>query len=158
MKKPASPSALKTILLAGFVAGTLDILSAIIFLGKGNWSVILKYVASGAFGYAAMEGGNEMIAAGLVFHYSIAYSFTLVFFIAARYISFLQKKPVIAGLLYGILVWFIMNYLVLPFTHIPSRPFSFSGAIKNILILMLAIGLPVSLITAKYYSNKINKV
>lgn len=154
MKRSIFQSPVKTVLLAGFIAGTLDILSAIIFLAKGNWRGTLKYVASGAFGNVAKEGGREMIVYGALFHYIIAFSFTIAFFIAARYIYFLWKNPVVTGLLYGIFVWAFMSYVVLPFTQIPSHPFSFSSAWKNILILMLAIGLPVSLITAKYYSHK----
>jgi hypothetical protein len=154
MNKSIFKSPVKTILLAGFIAGTLDILSAIIILGKGNWEGTLRFVASGALGNAAKEGGNGMLLYGLLFHYIIAFSFTIGFFIAARYFSFLQRNSVVIGLLYGIFVWAFMKYVALPFTHITVRPFSFAAEWKGMLILMLAIGLPISLITGKYYSNK----
>jgi hypothetical protein len=153
MKKSIFQSPAKTILLAGLVAGTLDIFSAIIFLAKGNWQGTLKFISRHAFGDAAANGGNEMLVYGILFHYIIAFSFAIAFFIAARYISFLRKNAILWGVLYGIFVWAFMNLVVLPFTKLPPGPISFASAWKNILILMLAVGLPVSLITRKYYST-----
>lgn len=62
------------ILIAGLIAGTLDILAAIYLLAGGNAAGVLKYIAAGAFGQAALAGGTEMIVFGLLFHYIIALS------------------------------------------------------------------------------------
>lgn len=60
------------ILITGLIAGTIDILSAIFILAGGNAVGTFKYIASGAFGKTAFEGGNEMVAYGALFHYIIA--------------------------------------------------------------------------------------
>jgi hypothetical protein len=147
-------SPVKTILLSGAVAGTLDISSAIIFLAHGKAAATLKFVARGAFGDAAYSSGDIMIFFGLIIHYFIAYSFATVFFFIYPFIPFLQKQKVIGGLLYGVFVWAFMQYVVLRFTYAQPAPFSFSpGWWKGIVILMLAIGLPVSLITNRYYAT-----
>jgi hypothetical protein len=62
--------AVSTILLAGVIAGTLDIIAACtqyyINTGKGPGNV-LRYVASGVFGKKAFAGGVSMAAWGYSF-------------------------------------------------------------------------------------------
>ena len=65
---------LKAILKTGLIAGTLDILAAIVILAKMNAVGVLQYVASGVFGKEAFSGGTTMAIAGLIFHYIIAFS------------------------------------------------------------------------------------
>ena len=141
------------ILVAGLTAGTLDILAAIFLLAGGNAAGVFRFIAKGALGNAAFEGGGEMIALGALFHYIIAFSFTIGYFVAFPLMSFLRNHKVIAGLLYGIFVWVFMQYLVLPLTHNPPAPFSFEGTWRNIAILMFAVGLPVSLFAYAHYER-----
>ena len=141
-----------TILVAGLTAGTLDILAAIFFLANGNAAGVFRFIAKGALGNAAFEGGPEMVILGAAFHYVIAFSFTIGYFLAFPYIPLLRKQKVISGLLYGVFVWAFMQYIVLPLTHNPPGPFSLAGNWKNIVILMFAIGLPVSLFAYKHYT------
>lgn len=54
-------------LLVGIIAGTIDILAAIIVLAGGNIIGTFKYIASGAFGKTALEGSGEMGAWGEYF-------------------------------------------------------------------------------------------
>lgn len=149
-----SRSTAKTLLFSGFTAGTLDILCAIIFLADGNAAGVLRFIAKGAMGNAALEGGTGMVLLGAVFHYIIAFCFAAGYFLVFPYIPFLRKQKIVSGLLYGIFIWIFMQYAVLPFTFNPPGPFSFEGSWKNIVILMLAVGLPVSLITHKHYAAR----
>ena len=150
---PTLKSKIKPILFAGFLAGTLDILCAIFLLANGNAAGVFRFIVRGALGNAAFEGGVEMIILGAVFHYIIAFCFTISYFIAFPYIPILQKQKIVSGLLYGIFVWAFMQYLVLPLTFNPPDPVTFDTAWKNILILMFAVGLPISLIAHKHYSK-----
>ena len=147
-------SAMRTILLSGGTAGTLDILCAIVFLAGGNAGGVFRFIAAGAIGNAAYEGGAGMVLLGVLFHYVIAFSFAGGYFLVFPHFTFLRKHEIISGLLYGIFVWAFMQYAVLPFTHNPPEPFTFSGAWKNIVILMFAVGLPVSLITQAHFASR----
>jgi hypothetical protein len=152
-------SASTKILKAGAIAGTLDILSACTYyyIKSGKNPVnILPYVASGIFGKSAFSGGTEMIVAGLLFHYLIAFSWTLIFFFIYPYISSFFKTPIITGLIYGIVIWLIMNLLIVPFSGTPKSSFKIVNAIINMVILMYAIGLPISLIVSNYYKRKLS--
>ena len=143
---------------AGLLVGTLDILSAFTyyFLKTGNKNVfiVLKYVASGAFGKKALSGGNEMILAGLIFHYAIAFSFTVFFFWLFPKIKPASKNLLVTGIIYGLFVWVVMNILVVPLSQIGTRPSNLSNAIINALILIVCIGIPLAFIAGKFYSKK----
>lgn len=138
----------------GFFAGTLDILSAIIFLASGHAVAVFRHIAKAALGNSALEGGLPVIILGAIFHYMIAYCFSTGYFLVYPHIPFLKKLNIISGLLYGIYIWAFMNYLVLPLTFDPPNHATFQNSWKSIVILMLAIGMPVSWITRKYYSGR----
>ena len=150
-------SALKAILLATLIAGTLDILAAIVsYTIKGGKEPvkIFYFIASGVFGKDMAYGsGSGMAVAGLLFHYMIALLFAIfLFFVYPSLKSFLKNKIVI-GLLYGIFVWLVMNKIVLPLSNSPALPFNVKGAVIGALILMFCIGLPLALIIDKFYSK-----
>ena len=152
-------SPFKTILLAGFVAGTLDMLGAllvyVVILDKTTASKLLRGIASGVFKKQAMTGGTEMELYGILFHYIIAFAFTIFFFIIFPYISFLRKQKILSGLLYGIFVWCVMNLVVLQIVLANPAPFKLKSALIGASILMVMIGLPLSFFANKYYGNKL---
>jgi hypothetical protein len=144
-----------SILYATIVAGCLDGIAAVVFLGNMDFNMVWKYVASGLFGIRAFSGGNEMVAYGLLFHFSIAFFWTVVYFLFLKNSSFLKKNVIAGGLLFGILLWAVMNLVVLPFTHVPpSPPLTIERIMPGLLIIMLCVGLPIALIIQKRNSSK----
>ena len=156
---PARPSAATTILKAGLVAGTLDITAAIIVAFVKGYSPILifRYIASAVFGKEAAASGWGMVAIGLLFHYLIAFTWAAIFFAIYPFIRRLIKSPVVAGLLYGMLVWVVMNLAVVPLSRIKQAPFVWPGVLREMAILMVCIGLPISLIVSHSYRIVTNK-
>lgn len=146
-----------TIFLSGLIAGTLDILAAVIIyavvLEKTTAIKILQSIASGVFKKEAYTGGPIMAWYGLGLHYLIAFIFAWFYFIIYPYLPFLKKNVILSGILYGIFVWIIMNLIVLPivFPLLPEKHFDFP-LLLSILILIVCIGLPIASITRKYYS------
>jgi hypothetical protein len=130
---------LLTILIAGAIAGTLDITYACAFnyLRSGVKPIqVLQSVASGALGReAAISGGAKTAALGLFFHFLIALIWATVFYLASRVIPFMTKHAVISGIFYGLCVYLVMYGLVLRFSAIHSTrlpgpiPGSFCSAI-----------------------------
>lgn len=143
---------LSAIVWAGLLAGTLDIIAAcgLFSIRTGqDPTIVLRYVASGALGAQAMTGGWITALLGLVFHFIIAFSWTILFFLILP--KFPSGNWIAYGLLYGVVVWLLMNLVVLPMTRVTMRPFTWDGAIIGTIVLMLAIGLPVSYLAHKYY-------
>ncbi len=149
----------KAVLLTTLVAGTLDIISAHVDQGirTGAFPVRIFYaIAGGAIGIkTALAGGPGIILLGIFFHYFISFAFTLFFFLIFPVVSRVPNNKYLNGLLYAIFVWLTMTFIVLPLSALPNRPFSFSwGIILGWLILTVVFGLPISLMTEKYYKNR----
>jgi hypothetical protein len=152
----AERSMLKTIAWLGLLAGSLDIVCACLqaWLARGIKPVlILQYIASGAFGKLAFSGGGAMAFTGLVIHFIIAYSFTILFFLLYPSIKIMSKSVVVTAIVYGIFIFVVMNLLVLPLTKIPKGTFRLDRALIGTGILIVAIGLPLSIVAKKFYSE-----
>jgi len=147
----------RAIVFAGIVAGTLDGLAAalIYFLRTGkNPLVVYRFIASGIFGQEALSGGISMPLLGIFFHYVIAISWTLLFFILCLKLSILLKNWVVSGIAFGLVVWLSMNLVILPLSRVPSTPITLSGALIGISVLMVCIGLPIAFLASRYYQSK----
>ena len=146
-----------TILCVGFFVGFLDASAAVInyvLNTHKNPIVISKYIASAVFGKKAYSGEPSMIFFGFLFHFLIAYSFTLLFFFLYPKINFLSKNRLLTGIIYGIFIWLVMNLFVLPLTNVAKQSFTLKPTITGILILIVAIGLPLSYIAYNYYNHR----
>jgi len=152
----ASPNAPKIILTAGLVAGTLDILAAFtqfyIKTGKSPL-VILKYIASGVFGKEALSGGTAVMVWGLVFHYMIAFGATLFFFWIYPRLKFMSVNKWLTAIVYGLFIWAVTNLVIVPLSLIHKFPSNFTQSVIAALILIVAIGLPLSFIIGNYYDK-----
>jgi hypothetical protein len=140
---------LLSILLASLIAGTLDGLAAVFILAKGQAAMVFKYIASAVYGKQAFAGGSGMIWTGVALHYLIAAIFTVLFFILYDLMPVIRKRGFLVAVIYGIFVWVVMNLLVLPLTQV-ANTITLEGAIKNILILIICIALPIVLIRHRY--------
>lgn len=141
------------------LVGTLDMMSVVIkfYIENGTDPIpLLKYIASGIFGKDAFAGGKLMITWGIVFHYMIAFFFTLVFFLAYPIVIKWLKNKIITGIVYGAVTWIIMNRIVVPLSNVPSPPFDLAQAIIAAVILICMIGIPVALVADWYYTRDKN--
>ena len=154
----SNPSALKTILFAWLTAGCLDLLGAItvysLIMQRVTTMRLLQGIARGGLGNSAYEGGVATALAGVGFHFTIAFCFTVFYFFVFPYVPFLKKQRIISGLLYGIFAWCVMNLAILPLLHIANIPTKWDSIVRGALILMFCIGLPISLIVSRYYLLK----
>jgi hypothetical protein len=143
----------KTIISAALLAGTLDALGAIIVY-QANPARMFKFIASGAFGAgAAFSGGASMIVWGISFHYLITFFWTILFFVTYPAIPVLSKHRLVAAVAYGILVWIMMNKVVIPLSAITPGPSDLRSALVGTAILIVAVGLPLAILTHRYYSR-----
>jgi len=150
--------ALPAVLFAGLVAGSLDALGASIvygpLLGKSTVANIFRGIASAVFGKRAFQEGSEMVAWGLFFHYCIALSFAVFYFLIYPHLPWLRARKWLSGLLYGIFVWCVMNLAVLPLVFKRGISLQPWPALKGMLILIVAIGLPIALLAHAWYTSR----
>ena len=142
----------QTILVAGLIAGFLDLTAACVYswLRAGVSAVrVFHSVASGLLGQAAFTGGAKTAALGVVLHFIIATTWAAVYYFASRKLRFLVNQPIPAGLIYGVLVYLFMNFVVLPLSAVAKRPVPITSRIYGCLIIMFCIGLPIALIVRR---------
>jgi hypothetical protein len=130
------------------IAGTLDIVYAIAFsyFRSGTSPTrLLQSIAYGAIGRDAYSGGAATAALGLGFHFLIAFTITALFFMAAAHYPSLTRRPVITGSLFGIVVYLVMNFVVMPLSRIGPRPLPAAIVIvTGVLVHMFLIGVPIA--------------
>jgi hypothetical protein len=133
--------------VTGLIVGTLDILSAfIIALSRGSTVTrLLQFIASGLLGPQAFQGGAATAILGLALHFFIAFTLVAVFYAARRRFDFVRDHAISSGIIYGLIVFAVMNLIVLPLSAAKPRH-SVSGDLIQIGIHMFVIGLPTSLL------------
>lgn len=145
--------AYKTILLAGVIAGVLDITAAAVttILRDRPPMRMLQSIASGLLGSNSYNGGVKTAALGLLLHFIIATGWAAVFYAVSRKVGFLVRQPIISGLLYGIFVFCVMNLVVLPLSAFPHQvTFPLSNTIIGVTVIMFCVGLPIALIVRRF--------
>jgi hypothetical protein len=137
---------LYTILLAGLVAGALDITDACVWWGyKADVPAmrILQSVASGLLGAESYEGGAATAALGLALHFFISICAAAFFYAASRRIPLLVRHAVPSGILYGLAFYFLMTFVIVPLSAAPRSPhLEWNGFFTHTIL----FGLPIALI------------
>jgi uncharacterized membrane protein YagU involved in acid resistance len=145
--------AISSVLWIGLIAGTLDIGENIIFNAFRHITAkqIFQYIASGLTGRWAFQAGAASVALGIAIHYTIALTWTAIYFAAAQRWGLLIRRPVVCGLVYGAIVYVVMNFVVLPLTRVPhsTAAASVASRVSGVLALLFCIGLTVAVLTAR---------
>ena len=149
---PEKRRAVAAIFWGGLFCGLLDIAAAFVtWAARGVQPVrILQSVASGLLGAAAFQGGTKTAALGAVLHFLIAFIWATVFYVVSRKLAFLTRRPVISGMLYGVVVYVLMYYVVLPLSASRTPAFSVTAVAIAVLTHMFCVGLPISLAVRLY--------
>ena len=143
--------ALHAIVAAGSVVGVLDISSAFVIWwqrGVGAWRG-LQGIAAGLLGAHSYDGGLVTAGLGLALHFFVAFVVVSIFYLASRKIDFLTIHAVVSGLLYGIGVYVVMYWFVLP-TAFPTFRHRLWNELLAVAIHISLIGLPCAWIMRRY--------
>ena len=150
--KVTGPSAFgRPWLIATLVAGTLDISAAILtWLIRGVAPTsVLQSVASGVLGRRALEGGAGAAALGLVLHFALMAVIAGIFVFASQRVSMLRRQRLVWGVVYGVLVYVVMTYVVVPLSPSPVRiPEGFDAAL-GVATHIVCVGLPIALVATR---------
>jgi hypothetical protein len=147
-------SAGRAILVGMLIVGTLDALDAIVVFGLrgATPAAIFRSIAAGLVGrQAAAQGGLETVLLGVALHYFIAFGIVSVYYLASRVLPVLARHPFRYGPIYGVLVYFFMNLVVIPLSAIgPGRGIVLNWLFVNgIFIHIVGVGLPSALVVSR---------
>ena len=137
---------------AGLVAGALDIIAAItINTLRGSTPLrVLQSVASGLLGRPALEGGWITAMLGLVLHFAMMLIIAAIFCLFASRMAWTRRRPLLAGAIYGIAVYAVMNLVVVPLSAFPVKlTYPPDTLAIGLAVHVVCIGVPMALIAAR---------
>jgi hypothetical protein len=149
---PTQTSAVSVILRAGMACGVLDLTAAFVNWGLQGVSPyrILQAIASGLLGADSFHGGWTTALLGLACHFFIAFCAATVFYSGSYKLKFMTERPILAGFAFGIAVYLVMYWLVMPLSRIEPMPFSMVRSLIAIVTHMFCVGLPISFTVRRY--------
>jgi hypothetical protein len=128
------------IVAGGIVAGTIDIGSACL-INHRNPAFILQTIAGGLLAEKTYSGGTSTVLLGALLQEAMAVLIAAIYGMTSRWLPVLTRRWVTLSLVYGVIVFLVMNYVVLPLCAWKYRP-QFSGAaLAGNLLAMLLFGL-----------------
>lgn len=140
------------ILWGGLVAGAIDITYALGFsAARGVPPMrILQSVASGLLGSPAYQGGVATAVLGFVLHFVLMMIIAAIFYFVSLRLRFLSARPILWGGLYGFLVYWVMNLVVLPLSAFPSEvKFVPLVVATSLIVHAFGIGVPIAIASRK---------
>jgi hypothetical protein len=149
------PRALLAVLIGGVIAGALDITYACVHYGL-VYDIpperIFQSVAAGVFGGEhARAGGWSTASIGLALHMALT-TLMAAFFVAwTRMVPDLNKWPLLSGPTYGLAIFAVMQFVVLPLSaagggNHPEGQFLLGA----LLIHAFGVGLPIALAAKRF--------
>lgn len=133
---------------ARIAIGTLVIGAADLVFAMGFWWLgyrvspvrILQSIGAGWYGDASFQGGARTAMVGALSHFFIVALFILGYRLAARHMTGLRTHPTAAGLLYGVLLYLLMNFVVLPLSAAGMAKFNHLGWVLASILMHALIG------------------
>src|SRR5204862_7619374 len=147
--------AFRAIFTAGLIVGVLDISSAFVIWWQRGVGARrrLQGIAAGLLGGTSFDGGLITAGLGLALHFFVAFVVVSIFYLVSRQIQFLTIHPVVSGVLYGIGVYVVMYWFVLP-AAFPTFRHRLWNELLAVAVHISLIGLPCALIMRGYSQQK----
>lgn len=87
-----------------------------------GFTKLFQTIAVGVLGQASYQGGVQAAWLGAGLHLFMASMFVLAYTLVSRRAPQLLRKPLAYGALYGVLLYAIMNFMVMPLSRVDAHP------------------------------------
>ena len=135
----------RAIAIGALVVAALDMLDCVVVYGllRGVTATqCFQGVASGLLGRASFQGGWSTVLLGGVLHLFNATVIVTVYALASRRIPLLTRRPVLSAVLYGCLVFVVMNFIVVPLSAARVMRMTLVNLVNGFLGHIISVGLP----------------
>jgi hypothetical protein len=127
-------------------------------LKDNSFKVVLQYIASGAEGVSAFQGGNSAALRGVFFHLIVSFVVVAVFILSADRIPLLRRYAIPGAILYGIGVYLVMQHVVVPLSATPPIPGPTTRwFIEEVVEHALVVGLPLGILVTRMRTTQASK-
>jgi len=129
------------ILLGGIVAATIDIFAASIISSRSP-AYIMQAIAGGLLSNAAFDGGMWTVVLGAILQEAMGILIAMMYFeVSTKSLPAMRGRWILSGLTYGVVIYFVMNYAVLPLSACKTTPrfphFTSASFIENMAAMLL---------------------
>jgi hypothetical protein len=149
--QPKNREVLNAILLGGLIAGAIDIGAAALISGRSP-VFIMQAIAGGLLGKATFEGGIGSAVLGAVLQEVMGVLIAAIYFVLAKTISGLARRWILSGLGFGVIIFFVMNYVVVPLSAWKAAPHFTAFKFAANMAAMLLFGLIVAFFARRLVS------
>lgn len=141
----------RSVVIAGLLAGAFDITFAFVFYSRQGASPvrILRFIASGVLGPAAFTRGSWTVVLGATLHFVIALCAAFVFYLASRRLPVLTRRPLWSGAAFGVAMYLVMHFVVLPLSRIPFRLPTLQSVVGELFSHVVLFGMVIALGVAR---------
>jgi uncharacterized membrane protein YagU involved in acid resistance len=130
-------------LAGGIVAGTIDIGAACLINGR-SVPFILHAIAGGLLADRSFAGGTATAVLGAVLQEAMGILIAAIYVAAGEWLPALRRRWLGFGLAYGVVIFFVMNYVVVPLSAWRRYPHFSTAKFAANLAAMLLFGLIVA--------------
>jgi uncharacterized membrane protein YagU involved in acid resistance len=146
------------ILSGGLIAGAIDIGAASLISGR-SLGYIMQVIAGGLLAKATFEGGAGTMVLGFVLQELMGVLIAGVYVVFAKaLLPAWTRRWVLSGLAYGVIIFFVMNYVVLPLSAWKSVPhftaYKFAANMAAMLVFGLIVAFFARRLTGSTVSNE----
>lgn len=143
-----SPGILAAILVGGVIAATIDVGAASIISSRSP-AFILQAIAAGLLGKASFGGGVPTMMLGAWLQEVMGILIAAIYVLPARAMPALSRRWAVSGLGYGVIIFFVMNYAVVPLSALKATPHFTALKFAENMAAMLLFGLIVAFFYAR---------
>ena len=116
---------------------------------------VFHSIAAGLIGRdAAIAGGMETALIGAAAHFFISFVAAAIYVLATTPFPLLLSRPILGGFVFGVCVWAVMNFLVVPNSLARSAPIVWPTTAIMIAGHMLFFGLPIAWVSRAFAGRK----
>ena len=143
---------LSAICLGGIIAATIDIGAASLINGRSP-AFIMQAIAGGVLGRATFQGGAGSAILGALLQELMGILIAAIYVVVlSKAIPGLSRRWVMSGLVYGVIIYFVMNYVVVPLSALKSMPHFKAMKFAEDMAAMLLFGLIVAFFARRLVS------
>ncbi|HEV8695697.1 MAG TPA: hypothetical protein VGQ93_16170 [Lysobacter sp.] len=120
-----SSTAWSQVLWGGLIVASADIIFATTLWFTWNTAGLIRVfqtIAVGVLGKASFDGGVAAALLGAGLQVFMATMFVVAYTLVSRGAPGLLRKPLVYGPLYGVMLYLIMNFVVMPLSRVGRSP------------------------------------
>jgi uncharacterized membrane protein YagU involved in acid resistance len=128
-------SILKASIVAGLIAGTIDI-GAACTINQVGPIPILRFISSGLLG-APLPHEPWVYCLGMILQWLMSILIAVIFMVAAARTPALLRNWMASGIAYGVAVYFVMTFVVVPLSRARAGHITMASFVQNLLAMIL---------------------